>query len=322
MNNIIQDYIELAKIKLKEMVRFYYWQLIEKKSDNYLKSKEILRSWKASHPNLISAIVFSKDRAMQLHALLASFFETKIGECSIVVIYKCSNGEHKKAYKIVEQIFGEKVKFFDQESHLSFRDCLEFVVSQTPSGKLFFLVDDIVFTEDVDYPILASLDLTETIFSLRMGEHLVYSYVVDKIQPLPAALVRNKQFLSWKWSEGVHDWRYPLSVDGHIFSTEEVRLFVKYLDFSSPSSFENSLQNLRYIYLNKRGLSYKKARIVNIPANIVQNEVNNFHGSVHQEDLLRQWLNGMAIDHLKFRGLVNHSVHQEVDFHLIKREEE
>lgn len=320
MASIAKQFIHLAKLRLKEFIEFYYWQFAAQSGSTYSTSKKIRQSWKDSHPNSISAVVFSKDRAMQLHALLTSFFETAVGKCEIAVIYKSSTEAHKIAYEEVARIFGEKVKFVEQESYPSFRDCLEQTASQLNRGKIFFLVDDIVFTEVVDYQFLASLDLSDTVFSLRMGEHLDYSYVVNSIQPLPKTLEVKNGYLTWQWSEGKLDWGYPLSVDGHVFSTSEVLLWIKYLDFGSPSSFENSLQKLRHIYRQKRGMSFKKSRIVNIPANKVQDEVNNLHGSIHQDDLLQQWFDGLAIDPGKFRGWINHSVHQEADFHLIKRE--
>ena len=67
-------------------------------------------------------------------------------------------------------------------------------------------------------------------------------------------------------------------------------------------------------------MSFKKSRIVNIPANMVQNEVNNIHGSIHQNDLLQKWFDGWVIDHKKFRGWLNYSVHQEADFKFIMRD--
>ena len=313
-------FVQLSNLRLKIFLEFYFWQLVSQGGGNYSKSKEIRLSWKISHPALISAVVFSKDRAMQLHALLTSFFETKIGECEIVVIYKSSTATHKRAYDEVIKIFGEQVKFVEQEKYPAFRDCLGQVVSQLPIGKIFFLVDDIVFTEVVDYQFLASLDVSDTVFSLRMGDHLNYSYVVDANQPLPQTLEFENEYLVWQWREGKLDWGYSLSVDGHIFSTSEVLLWIKYFEFFSPSSFENSLQKLKHLYREKRGMSFRKARIVNIPVNKVQDEVNNIHGSIHQDDLLQQWLDGMAIDTGKFRGWVNQSVHQEAVLNMIKRE--
>ena len=302
-------------VKSARSVRRLFWSLT-----HFSLIYQIRRSWQHNCNGDITAVVFSKDRAMQLHALLSSFFDTKIGECGIVVIYKSTTEAHKKAYEEVAGIFRNQVGFIEQDAYPSFRSCLKHTVSRLPNGKVFFLVDDIVFTEEVDYRFLAAQDLSNTIFSLRMGKHLDYSYTVSLDQPLPESLLTKDGYLVWKWSEGKLDWGYPLSVDGHVFSIAEVLLWITHLKFSSPSSFEGSLQKLSPVYSKKFGMSFMKARLVNIPANKVQNEVNNLHGDVHQDDLLQQWFDGLAIDHTKFRGWINHSVHQEADFHLIKRE--
>lgn len=300
--------------RAKSFVKLYLWGIA-----HYSLIHQIRQSWKSKNYSNINTIVFSKDRAMQLHALLSSFFDTKIGECGIVVIYAASTVAHKKAYDEVTTIFQNRVKFVEQGAFSSFKNCLLHTVSSLPKGKIFFLVDDIVFTEIVDYRFLALLDLSDKIFSLRMGDHLDYSYVVASKQPLPEALEIQDGCLIWKWSEGSLDWGYPMSVDGHLFITAEVLLWIKNLEFSSPSSFENSLQIMKLIYNSKRGMSFRKSRLFNIPANKVQNEVANLHGAVHQDDLLQQWNDGLAIDHSQFGGLNNHSVHQEVEFKFIKR---
>ncbi len=268
----------------------------------------------------ISAIVFSKDRAMQLHALLNSFFDTKIGECNINVIYYYSNELHKKSYNQLRLFFRNKVNFIAENNCESFQLCLKKVIDKIPNGKIFFLVDDIIFTETVDYGFLSSLDLSKIIFSLRMGLHLRYSYVVDSPQPLPENFIQDNFLLRWKWSNGKLDWGYPLSVDGHIFMIDDVSVWVNYLHFNSPSSFESALQKLKHVYHFKDGMSFTKARIVNIPANKVQSEVDNYHGSIHQDKLLELWLDGKAIDYKKFRGWSNTSVHEEANFNFIKRE--
>ena len=306
-------------MSIKNFIKFNYWKFIQNAGSNYSKSKKILLSWEIPKKNSISTVIFSKDRAMQLHALLASFFESKIGECHVVVIFTSSTEAHKRAYKDVVNIFAKSVRFIEQIDYPSFRECLEVVISKLPEGNLFFLVDDIIFTEDVDYKFLASLDVSDTIFSLRMGDHLNFSYVVNMKQQLPKKIKSKDEYLIWKWNEGILDWGYPLSVDGHIFSTTEVLLWIKYLDFVSPSSFENALQRFRYIYCNKQGMSFKKSRIVNIPANKVQNEVNNIHAFIHQDYLLQKWFDGMVIDHSIFRNWINNSVHQEAEFKLIMR---
>jgi hypothetical protein len=281
---------------------------------------QIWQTWRRSYSEKISAVVFSKDRAMQLHALLSSWQATKRGECGMIVIYASSSLAHKQAYNEVKFSFKNRVRFVEQEAFPSLKHCLVQTIQNLPSGKMFFLVDDIVFTEEVDYQKLAEMDLSNTIFSLRMGAHLNYSYVVSAKQPLPKTLSDRGDCFVWDWNDGELDWGYQLSVDGHIFNTSEVLLWAKHLKYISPSTFECALQKVRFVYRNKQGMCFKKSRIVNIPANKVQTEVANLHGSVHQDDLLQQWNEGMAIDHTQFRGWNNNSVHQEAEFKLIKRE--
>jgi len=310
--------INLATIFGKKSVFYiktYIWHFT-----NFFLIKKIQNIQLYKSGSEINAVIFSKDRAIQLHALLSSFFDTKIGECGAVVIYVASTEAHKKAYDEVAIIFQKRVKFVEEVLFPSFKSCLVHTVSGFSSGKVFFLVDDILFTEMVDYQFLSSLDLAETIFSLRMGEHLTYSYVLASKQPLPKSLEFKKDYLTWKWREGLFDWGYPLSVDGHIFSIPEVLLWSIHLKYSSPSSFEGSLQRLRSIYLFKRGMSFRKSRLVNIPANRVQSEVDNFHGLVHQDDLLQKWNDQLAINHSKFIGWNNYSVHQEADFEFVRRD--
>lgn len=311
----------IKKLPRKDLIRYFFWRISSApffpiSTTNVAQSK----SSNTCYPSIV-AIVFSKDRAMQLDALLGSFFETKIGECSVKVIYTHSSDAHKKSYQDLHSIYREKVDFIVEDEFSCFKECLEHVMLELRSERVFFLVDDIVFTESVDYSYLSLIDLTNAIFSLRMGANLNFSYVVNSKQPLPKNIKFNGTLLEWKWSDGLFDWGYPLSVDGHIFSVTEVISWIKRLNFRSPSSFENSLQNIKFEYRHKIGFSFTKSKIVNIPANKVQLEVENLHGSTHQDQLLQLWFDGMAIDHKKLRGWKNSSAHQDIDFNFIKREQ-
>lgn len=267
----------------------------------------------------IGAIVFSKDRAIQLQALLESFYETKQGNCSICVIYAASNPEHKSSYMELINGFADRVEFYDENELIGFKDTLLYVLNKLKSKALFFLVDDIIFTEKVDYSKLAGLELSNVIFSLRMGKNLSFSYVVSKSQILPKIKLNLSGLLEWKWSDGVFEWGYPLSLDGHIYSKEEILVWLKYLDFKSPSSFEIALQKFYIFYKNRVGNCFEKSCIVNIPCNKVQNEVDNIHGSFHQDALLEKWNNGFKIDFKQFIGINNNSTHQEYIFDFIAK---
>jgi hypothetical protein len=262
--------------------------------------------------NSLGCIVFSMDRALQLDCLLRSLFFNQQGECTIAVIYKASSDEHQKAYQDVIKRFENQVQFF--EEGVGFKPTLLDALDQINTGKLFFLVDDIIFTEKVNFDMLSKIDSSRYIFSLRMGNHLNYSYVVDKAQKLPQFIDKDDEFLYWDWSDSEHDWAYPLSVDGHIFGVEEIRVLAVHFDYKGPNSFEGILQKEKVFFSKRLGMSYKKARILNNPCNKVQTEVKNLHGDMHQDDLLKIWDSGQEINVEVFQGYINKSVHEDIIF--------
>jgi hypothetical protein len=290
-------------------------------NDDYSKKvtlyKELFQINSKVVENSLGCIVFSMDRALQLDGLLRSFFLNKQGKCKVAVIYRASTDKHKKAYQDVMKRFENQVQFFEESD--GFKSTLVNALNQINIGKLFFLVDDIIFTEKVDFDMLSKIDTSTYIFSLRMGNHLNYSYVVDKIQRLPEFTDKNNEYLYWDWSNSELDWGYPLSVDGHIFSTEEIRLLANHFNYKAPNSLEGILQKEKELFSKRLGMSYKKARIVNNPCNKVQSEVKNLHGTMHQDDLLKIWENGQEIDILPLQGYINKSVHEDIKFEFKER---
>lgn len=304
--------------KFKDFYRYYGFVLINSRFVEL--SKNSKKGNDSVDKSSVVAIIFSKDRAMQLHSLLESFFDNKIGDCGVVVIYSASSTIHKESYRVLIENHKENILFLNQELFDSFQDCLQSALNNLAEDKVFFLVDDIIFTETVDYDYLSNIDLTNTVFSLRMGGHLKHSYVVDLPQPLPQNICLQKNFIFWDWSDGVMEWGYPLSLDGHFFPKKDVVRWCNFLKFRNPSSFEIELQKLNFVYKKKQGMAYSKSRIVNVPINVVQNEVSNIHGFLHQDQLVAYWMDGMAIDVKKFKSLVNLSTHQEYGFEYVKRD--
>lgn len=295
-------------------------ELISTKS-NFYKKIELYQKMIVAHTtetsNSIGCIVFSMDRALQLDALLRSFFLNKEGDCPIRVIYKTSNQKHQKAYDEIAKRYEHRV-VMQSENKRSFKDVLLEALCELDVGKIFFLVDDIIFTEKVDFTMLSSVDTSKYIFSLRMGNHLNFSYVVNQPQSLPL-FIDDKNYLYWHWNMGELDWNYPLSVDGHIFNKREIMAMANHFDFKAPNSFEGVLQNEKDLFQQRIGMSYKKARIVNNPCNKVQSEVANLHGTLHQDELLSLWENGYEIDIIPLQGYVNKSVHEEIEFSFKER---
>ncbi len=151
-----------------------------------------------------------------------------------------------------------------------------------------------------------------------MGTHLNYSYVVNKLQNLPEIMIKN-DFVIWDWNKGELEWGYPLSVDGHLFGKDEIEVLASMLSYTSPNSFEEALHVFKNVFSSRIGMSYSKALIFNNPCNKVQKDVENFHGEMHQDILLKYWNEGKQINYKAFYGYINKSVHEEVNISLISR---
>jgi GT2 family glycosyltransferase len=307
-------------------------------------------------PHPAECIVFSKDRALQLHALLASFREKVVPSVPIHVLYHAGAADHEEAYGEVRALFeGPDISFSRQRDAGSFRDDLLAILESIRSDKLLFLVDDIVFTEDVDLRESAKYDLNDHVPSLRLGLNLKRSYTNQRDMILPEFLpekggqqaffpwsgsesasalegkkggsppfsrtTQREGMVSWRWGEGQLDWGYPLSVDGHLFSTREIAAMARWSEFRLPNSFEAQLQRFQSLFAGRLGVCYRKSRLLNVPCNRVQTEEDeNVFGDVHQDFLLEQWKKGFQMDYRNLYGFVNESAHQEVELSFVKRD--
>jgi len=311
------------------------------KTSKIQKEKETLDSFarckaqwgKQQNSGQAHGVVFSKDRALQLHGLLSSYLEQVSPLQPITVLYDASTDSHRQAYEAVIDTFQDVsiIEFVDQKDSRpnsvpkdfgQFKAALLNILLASKAGKVFFLVDDLVFIEPVNMDELLLLDTERFVPSMRMGVNLSKCYVVNKNMPLPEFMDAGdgaSGMVSWEWSAGELDWGYPLSVDGHLFDRREIAAMAALLSFSAPNSFEDRLQLFRPFFKSRQGIAYRKSRIVNIPCNRVQNEINNRFGVAHQDDLLEKWHNGYQMDYQKLYGFNNDSVHQEVHLSLQRR---
>lgn len=268
-------------------------------------------------------IVFSMDRALQLHALLSSYLDKVLSPVPLHILYHTSSPVHQKAYDELREIFSDKFSFIKQSSDNSFQRDLVSLLDSVQAPKIFFLVDDALFVGNFDMNDFANFDTDKVVPSLRMGLSLKKCYTLQKEQPLPGLIPdadSNGDKIFWRWDQGVYDWSYPLSVDGHFFATQEITAMTKLIRFFAPNTYEGQLQKFRRFFLFRDGMAYKKSKIVNIPCNKVQRENENICGSIHQDFLLEQWLKGYQMDYRSLYGFLNISAHQEIPFKFIKRD--
>lgn len=275
-----------------------------------------------------AGIIFSMDRAIQLEALLGSVRD-KARNCGpLTVIYRATRPDHKRAYDQVLKAYADLVIPKQQETRGEFAPILLNTLVELQSECIFFLVDDNLFIERVDLSELSEAATAYCIPSLRLGENLTRSYVVQQQQPRPPlrpfdALARPSReedgLLQWVWSEGVLDWTYPLSLDGHMFRRSEFLALAQSVEFSSPNLLESALQDFNAFFAWRLGLCYRKSRLLNIPYNRVQTDWHNLAGEVHQDDLLEKWNEGFRIDRQAYYGARNTSAHQEMPLKIVRR---
>lgn len=268
----------------------------------------------------ISGIVFSMDRALQLHALLGSYVDLVASPSRLTVIYFASSEEHDAAYQEVFREYAELVEVKCQHARQNFKMLVIDALSESVAEHLFFLVDDNMFVEPVDLISFAGHASAYCVPSMRLGQNLSRSYTLQRRQVVPCLSsiesTLDQPLLTWLWKCGELDWNYPLSVDGHVFQRLEILAIAKILDFDSPNRFEEQLQKFHAAFSWRLGVCYAKSRLINIPYNRVQTDIDNLHGSVHQDDMLKMWKDGYRIDRNSYYGTVNESAHQEMPLRL------
>ena len=265
-----------------------------------------------------SVVIFSKDRPLQLEALIKSLSYFCDSSPPVDIIYNSSDEKFEDAYK---KLFYEKndlIRSVHSDKD-GFKATLLKTLKSSSERKIFFLVDDIIFKKHFKIEDFLKFG-REFVPSLRMGLHLKRSYTQNRDQAKPHLTKGDPDFYTWKFKEGKLDWGYPLSVDGHIFYRDEIILMTEALDFKAPNSYEAKLQKFNKFFKKRYGVCHKVSVTLNIPCNKVQVENENIFGSHHQDDLLKVFSEKM-IDIEAYENFENESCHQEVSLRLIDREQ-
>jgi len=262
----------------------------------------------------LTGIVFSRDRAFQLDALLESYFEKVINPANLIILYKATTPGHGKAYHEVMDRFcnqSSSIKFIEQTG--GFRDCLLSLLSEIRTKSIFFLVDDIIFINSVDLSIFSRVNSRKAILSLRLSPNLKNSYTTGRNQSPPQFSPSKiaTDLFEFKWFEKGCEWSDPWSVDGNIYSTAEISTLSRISQFNAPNSYEDALKSFGDIALDRTGYCFSQSKILNLAINRVQTEIENLSGEITPEFLLGQWNKGLKMDRSMFELHIPSSPHEE-----------
>ncbi len=251
--------------------------------------------------NSLMSVVFSKDRAMQLHAFLKSYFENVANYSPIFILYKASDDRHKASYLTLETEFKSKGAYFIEE--LNFRKQLIELLQNEQYGKVIFFVDDMIVTHTLDFSVIKEVDTNNYILALSRGKDLTYSMVLEKTLVLPNFEKYNQELYSfdWNYTEEYSDWTFPLGVSGYMFGRKQMLAMLLSIDFKAPNTFEWALQVFIEHFITKKGLCTLHATCACVHANLVQTEGTSPDlGTFSVGELLDKWEEGKRIDVAEF----------------------
>jgi hypothetical protein len=224
----------------------------------------------------LDLVVFSKDRPFQLKSYLLSVLINVKGINSITVLYTSTSDDIHNRYATLLLLNCFKDVHFVQQKK-SFKIELISILDKINSNYMMFAVDDMLVFDKIDTKNII-LNLKEkSIFSMRLGRNIKYSYTLNKPQTLPDNYHNDKLtgFISWKVKDGIADFSYPMSVDMHIFPSILIKNLSKWLMYTAPNSYEGALSLSSLFIGNWDLVSFHYSKCINLPLNKVQDENNN-----------------------------------------------
>ena len=177
-----------------------------------------------------------------------------------------------------------------------------------------FFVDDNIFKNHIDFydeqEKIFKEDLTICCRSLRLHIKLKRCYPMNiEYTKIPVFTIKDNSLI-FKWIGQQGDYGYPMSLDGHIFRTNDIISHIQTLRYRNPNSLESVMSGMP---LNKlKMICYDKSIIVNNPCNKVQTNNPNLHGNEDINKLNDEFLNNKIISLENIDGLENISCHQEI----------
>ncbi len=242
----------------------------------------------------LDVVIFSKDRAMQLDALLRSIRAFMPLPHRMHVVYNASNDHYEEGYNLLRRWHPRINWVCDKDLFQSCVHVLLHQIRQGPGKYLMFLVDDMLFTRPFTAAaLMTNLESDEDILavSLRMSEDIRYCYTRN-IDTTPPDFSNGYRW-TWKGASPGY-WNYPMSLDGNIYRTRDIVRLIRELQFQSPNTLEAAMAGRAL----KRPdmLCEQRASVINVADNRVQEQFKNRSGDGDPAALNAALLAGQAID--------------------------
>mgnify|MGYP000924416354 CR=1 FL=1 len=265
-----------------------------------------------------AAIVFSRNRAIQLHALLSSYFNHVTHPVPLHILFTCTP-EHERSYQDLQELFREHPVTFHRET--DFKPQLEELMERLSVQKLFFMTDDALFIQRIDLRDFLRFNPLKALPTLTKGLDNTFCFTKNCPQILPPLVEEYPGMHSWYWYQATDapEWSYPLSLDGTLFHRAEILHYIRRTSYKAPNSLEGNLQLFLPVFDHRKGICFSRTPYVNVPCNLTQSECKNRStGAFTVEELLQKWCEGYRIFWEEWLG-ATHRETQNAVYKFVKR---
>jgi hypothetical protein len=261
-------------------------------------------------------VIFSKDRPLQLDALLCSFALhcQDADNIELNVLYKTSDAFLESLYRELACDY-PRIQFVAEQN---FKNDVIRLLQE--SDYILFLVDDTLFVRSFYLTEIAShlRETPDTLgFSLRLGKNTVYCHHADTGMPLPEFRPVSKRIQKYSWWNACWDFGFPLEVSSSVYRAEDLVPLLRELAFSGPNNMEMQLDSQKSKLTKHQYLScYERSVAFSAPLNKVQTVGECRAGeneSYSPAFLGRLFREGRRIDVFTYAGLLPNAPHVEVE---------
>jgi hypothetical protein len=266
----------------------------------------------------MNIIICSKDRPMQLYALLESidlFWKDK-PKVDLFITY--NNECYFKPYFNVIDSFHDLIntfiiKKYSEEYLKEFQQTILSIINNIQDNYLMFCPDDGLFIRpvEIDY---TKFDISQLItYSLRLGKNINYTYPLDLVTFSPKI-----NLFEYRLYEG--DFNYPMALDGHIFRKKDIFEILYKSTFVDPRSMEIQMMsnkpNNPLMYMNDTSC------FISTPCNSTQEDkrlINRNMNSFSTLELNNIFNQNKKIDITPFLFINNNSCFVEKEYTFVWR---
>jgi len=279
--------------------------------------------------NDVALIVFSKNRPLQLYALLESIHDHVRGLARIIVLYHVENNAYEAGYRVVKKEY-PCVTFIAQSRTNPRGDFYRLLLDSIKSAQasyIMFAVDDMVIIRPVDLNVcIRALQRVPHAygFYLWIGRDITTCYMgYDMIISPPLLQEEGEGVYSWRIDSNRGEWSWYNCTDMALYPKSQLLAQVQAIankDVCSPNGFEKAWNKI-ILPQGARGLCFNYSRTINIPLNLVQKDAPRNRCWHHQsaEKLLKLFNKGYRISVDELYDLPHTSAHIEIELPLEKR---